>query len=465
MTWILPDHNKFSAYAQDMAGSSLDLNEQACVLAQSLMWRSNFSPSATWKRRLQKASWLQHLSTRILKPSRTEAFVEKWTASLEVIPANHSVPQESDLERKTPDTCGPTSQREFGFADLDGASLKTLKDTLPKGCVTSCQTWQEWVTERRGEYSQLLSLAHHTKGNGSSSWPTVTVGEEKYRIQGNSQASKCLSAMAARGELSGHPDQANPSTNGNHLESCENWATPNTMDMLPPRSPEGVIHQATGARAGRRRPANLREQVDPETVEIYKDINWPTARSSDAEGGPIKTEMTDEGFRSVREKSGQWFGAKLRDAIETHEKQQQEWLTPRSTEVDEPYEQYLARMQASGNPKNVGKTKPSNLSMQTGMVAKESQWVTPKACDSKMPGKSGHAQLTHQVKGKQKSSGPKLNPRWVETLMGLEIGWVSPEPCTHTTCTNRTDELRLLGNGVVPQTAERAFTTLWNELC
>jgi hypothetical protein len=29
---------------------------------------------------------------------------------------------------------------------------------------------------------------------------------------------------------------------------------------------------------------------------------------------------------------------------------------------------------------------------------------------------------------------------------------------------NRTDELRLLGNGVVPATAEKAFLTLYNKL-
>ena len=34
----------------------------------------------------------------------------------------------------------------------------------------------------------------------------------------------------------------------------------------------------------------------------------------------------------------------------------------------------------------------------------------------------------------------------------------------YTTCDNRTDELRLLGNGVVPATAERAFRTLLDEL-
>jgi hypothetical protein len=32
------------------------------------------------------------------------------------------------------------------------------------------------------------------------------------------------------------------------------------------------------------------------------------------------------------------------------------------------------------------------------------------------------------------------------------------------TCDNRTDELRLLGNGVVPATAELAFKILFNEL-
>jgi hypothetical protein len=32
------------------------------------------------------------------------------------------------------------------------------------------------------------------------------------------------------------------------------------------------------------------------------------------------------------------------------------------------------------------------------------------------------------------------------------------------TCDNRTDELRLLGNGVVPATAELAFKILLNEL-
>ena len=88
----------------------------------------------------------------------------------------------------------------------------------------------------------------------------------------------------------------------------------------------------------------------------------------------------------------------------------------------------------------------------------------------------------------------RLNPRWVETLMGIPVGWTmtscmqpiaSPvsfammssagnaESTTQTAhvlgqialmTENYSDELRLLGNGVVPATAERAFTTLLKEL-
>jgi DNA (cytosine-5)-methyltransferase 1 len=50
----------------------------------------------------------------------------------------------------------------------------------------------------------------------------------------------------------------------------------------------------------------------------------------------------------------------------------------------------------------------------------------------------------------------KLNPDWVETLMGLPQGWTGTG--------NRIDRLRLLGNGVVPQTAALAWKTLNKKL-
>jgi hypothetical protein len=67
--------------------------------------------------------------------------------------------------------------------------------------------------------------------------------------------------------------------------SPEMWATPNTMDHLPQRSKEALKKQATTTRKGRAKPGNLREQVNPETVEAWKQAQdramWPTPTTQD----------------------------------------------------------------------------------------------------------------------------------------------------------------------------------------
>lgn len=73
------------------------------------------------------------------------------------------------------------------------------------------------------------------------------------------------------------------------------WATPNTMDILPPRSKEAMKKQATtGGRKGRTFPGNLREQVDSDMCQAYREALlengksvperphcWPTPSSRD----------------------------------------------------------------------------------------------------------------------------------------------------------------------------------------
>jgi len=56
------------------------------------------------------------------------------------------------------------------------------------------------------------------------------------------------------------------------LGDLVNWGTPNTMDYLSRRSYEAMKRQATiGGRRNRKRPSNLREQVDPYMCQAYKD--------------------------------------------------------------------------------------------------------------------------------------------------------------------------------------------------
>ena len=61
------------------------------------------------------------------------------------------------------------------------------------------------------------------------------------------------------------------------------WATPNTMDHLPTRSKEATMKMMQGARKGRTRPCNLREQVDPETVQMWRTPDAHSGRGPSSE--------------------------------------------------------------------------------------------------------------------------------------------------------------------------------------
>ena len=201
MTWILPRQLHTLASVQDMAGLISDLNEQSQICSQSLLVRSKPLPVRTWLAKWKRDSWTQHLYGRMLKPSHGKSFVTEWTSSLEVIPASHSAQQESDLEKKIPDTSGPILQMELLQCDQVSVSLKTSRDTLPSACVTSCTTWESWVIERRGAYLARLKSAHLIKDEESSYLPTPCANEDSFRLNGSSQQSKCLEAKARRGEL------------------------------------------------------------------------------------------------------------------------------------------------------------------------------------------------------------------------------------------------------------------------
>jgi hypothetical protein len=173
---------------------------------------------------------MQHLSSRTLSNSLTESFVDAWTSSLEDSRVSHSQLLESVKLLKTPDTSSPTSQTESESANLELFSSKTYKESSVARQPTesqfsnmSSEHWKDWVIEQRQEYSQRKKSARLIRESESSS------------------------------------------------------------------------------------------------------LGWPTARTSDAEGGRIETEMTGQGFKSKRHRSNQTFGAKLRDAVETHE---ENWATP-----------------------------------------------------------------------------------------------------------------------------------------
>lgn len=218
--WILPKNYEPFPSAQDMVASNLELNLRADSLSRCVTVNAKPMSSQTCLKKLKTVPWLLHLSTRMLNPFLHGAFMVKLICSRAATPANLSQQQDGSEEKMIRDTSGRTSSNTSKTCDQNKCSSKTSTDTSTKDLNKSSVTWEQQVIEQRGEYSARMKLA--TLMNESASL---------------------------------------------------SWATPNTMDHLGQRSDEAVIRQATTTRKGRKRPSNLREQVNRRTCAIYDAIN------------------------------------------------------------------------------------------------------------------------------------------------------------------------------------------------
>jgi hypothetical protein len=73
-----------------------------------------------------------------------------------------------------------------------------------------------------------------------------------------------------------------------------------------------------------------------------------------------------------------------------------------------------------------------NQSTKTGQIYGTSiaqaaqQWGTPTACDHKSGRGNEEREYKELTPMVERTQTGKLNPRWVESLMGLPVGWVMP---------------------------------------
>jgi hypothetical protein len=220
---------------------------------------------------------------------------------------------ESVKALKTQGISSRTSGTELERANLELFSSKTLKELSQvrppmesRFSSTSSESWKDWVTEQRQEFSQRVKSAHLTREKGSSSWatpqafdhvnivrtpeklaqtraeknagcmnlreqvhypdmnhsrkaaknwPTVTARDWKgcgnaiTRKDGKHRIDN-LEAVIKYGQL----DQANPSTNGNS-QGSQQWATPRANKVHP------VITEQNRAHLANRKKSNLEEDI------------------------------------------------------------------------------------------------------------------------------------------------------------------------------------------------------------
>lgn len=440
--WIIPKPIT-SAFVPDTGALISDSEEQSHAFAQSLIQRSKVTRAPTWLRRLRQDSWIQLLSGRMLRASHTDSFTAAYTSSLGATLANHSQPLGSALGETTPATYGHGSQMELLSCDPACASSRTSKDTLPLGCVTLSTTWESWVTERRGEYLARLKLGRRTSASECSYWPTMQTTDSNSpcltenrlnRPKGTQlreaifhelRTPQAMTANALRGQgqdpikraaqghqvnlqdqmvIYGRPDPVSNSTDGNRQEL---WRTPNSQ--LIEAKPDGI--KLTN-RTPKDPQVGLADQVKACAVQ-----SWPTPSAMDGQR-PSETPQQWETRNASKKASNPNLGQLHRPLTVAVQ-----WATPRAE-----------------HDSGMHRGKPDTLHSQM------ESWPTPSASGDSNPGSNADPIKWQKIADAKKAQGihkqlflttkvamghpGKLNPRWVETLMGVPVGWTMAT-CSH----------------------------------
>ena len=210
------------------------------------------------------------------------------------------------------------------------------------------------------------------------------------------------------------------------------WPTPNTLDGMPPKSPEALHKEATVSRPGRKQPANLRDAVS-------NMKNWPTPTVQDSN------------------------------------KATKRWRTDHQNNLTS----------AVFNPDKAFPT-PTSRDYKGGYTTES---LTRK--DGKSRAMDALPNAVLDGKGVETTKGMQLNPEWVEWLMGWPLNWTSLESlngegfqgwmCGYNSqnqawwseepenvgrvasgVDKRIDRLKALGNGQVPICATIAWNILTN---
>jgi hypothetical protein len=154
---------------------------------------------------------------------------------------------------------------------------------------------------------------------------------------------------------------------------------------------------------------------------LVNQVNWPTPQTSDQNGAASSDRPAHrKQLRDVEH----GLGLPAPANPSTHGNRQESWGTPAANDANKtPH--------CEVNSKQAGLAKSVGLEMRK-------QWATPRANkvhpeitedNRDQLANRNKSNLEEEIAGHCGKATGKLNPRWVETLMGLPIGWTMPS-CT-----------------------------------
>ena len=388
--WIVPKNLSLpvSSGSTDMVEMLSDLNEQSLACSQSLSVRGTPSSLRTWSAKWKRDSWTQYLSGRMLRTSpQNHSAISSLISSWLPTRAKVSAMPAKDLEPKTTGISGPTAESSLELFAPDGSGLKTSKDTSRLDSPQSLQTWKKMVTQRRGEYSARLKSARLTSGK-------ECLSSQEMRVEDGNQTTwstpRSGAITSTQSNTQGKPPLG---------EQVRNWPSATVPD----------VHTGN-LKSSQQKPGSMHSVTLPQAVEKM----WPTAQTAD--GGKIGCQAN--------------YGQKCLSNYP-------EMVGPITGEKGMKSGKEMSGPPAQDKPNTDGSRRESSQEQISDQENHGigSTWATPQNQDHHMSFRQGDTTLRRDLleNPPKKRTGPtynhsaKLSPRWVETLMGLPMGWTSPD--------------------------------------
>ena len=370
--WIIPKNLHTSAFVQDTEALISDYQELSDLSAQSLLARSKPSPAKTWSRRWKTGSLNLHLFGRILKPSRGSSFAEKWTSSQEASLVSHLVPQGEGQETMIQDTFGlPSSEESESWHTLPLFSSRMLR-----GSSAQSSRAMDGPTPQERPFCSMSSASW-------KDWVTKQRQAYSQRVKSVRPISENECSLWVCAPISATQDAL-------LFQGCSAPQSEVDAQPIPPQ-------EAQSSMSG-----------SPQESQWATPCTWL-----------YKTYTLSECSLIKRIETGRQVCLTMQ-ALTTFY-----WATP-------TYRDYKdASMHKPLTPWKDGKSRMNTMPRQVHNIA--AQWSTPTTRDYKGPypqwiqedpTKPTRSLLPDQAHNNTYTG--KLNPRWVETLMGLPVGWTMP---------------------------------------
>lgn len=338
------------------------------MLERSATWKTKSRPAASWRRVWKTAGWTTRLFGLTYEPSMAQRGVESWISSLLATRASRSATPAVNLAPPTLAISGPTCDESWEKFNRESASSRTSALICDSDSVKSPATFTRWAIELRRDCLQRRKLALLTNANVCSSPPLGASATTPLAADDGSK----VTATSHQAGLIGAAAQWQTTAVFQGKYRRQVGQTERTEKLLPAQAeswPSQTASQATGAGA-----QGLRGGLNLQTAAQ----TWSTPNSRDWKGEPGSA-ATARGGRA----------ASLPRDVRT-------WATPTSRDEKDGAE-------------------PSAMVPTNGLLGRQAP------------------RMMRDGEMFPSDSGPRrLNPLFVEWLMGLPEGWTLLVPIAST---------------------------------